>query len=664
MTEEQKMEEGKRMFSIFAARMFEQRVLQAYREKVAQERQLQLLRELEDEDKMSKEREAKKQTQNQKKKDKKRSVFCVSFGCFRVDSVVFLLFVSQQKQAKDEERAQKAAEKAAEEAATKAKQAALEEEIRKKREEERLRREAAKKASEEERLKKEEEKRKRALDEKEREAERERKRKEKEERVRADRKEREEKERKLREEREAKAAKEKEEKMEKERVEKEKADKARAEKEQFDKDERDKKLAKEREEKAEREARERLVVQQRAAVSPGAGSSKTSTVRASGSSRNSIVASSSSPNQRFGANINGTASRKAVTKAPSFSSSSSTPLPGQPTRQHSQGPQNAPQQPQAQQPSRGPSNMSQPSTPISPQIPSHTPLPNQSMMYGQGGPVMLPQVSPRIPSFPPIGFGIGGPNMQPSGQGVLAPSPLPRNFSAGGPAFDPAYNRGVIGGGLPPPVAPIGPPPKGKASIAASGSAPSLLSLAPGQGRRGSVLADGPGPVARPIAPIARPTTAGTSGGGEGSSGSGSPVRRSPSPKGVLGSSALVEDGDEVVMASTGRRGGATPIGMGSVSQGWGPASPRSAVGTGGTPWGAPPGFVGSPRPSGPPPPVGPLNNQHLPQAMIGSGSVWGNSALPSAPPTGLNPDWHPSGNYFTNQFTSHRATSPPPHGS
>jgi hypothetical protein len=80
MTEEQKMEEGKRMFSIFAARMFEQRVLQAYREKVAQERQLQLLRELEDEDKMSKEREAKKQTQNQKKKDKKRFVIRVFFG--------------------------------------------------------------------------------------------------------------------------------------------------------------------------------------------------------------------------------------------------------------------------------------------------------------------------------------------------------------------------------------------------------------------------------------------------------------------------------------------------------------------------------------------------------------------------------------------------------
>ena len=73
------------MFSIFAARLFEQRVLQAYRERVAQERQLQLLRELEDEDKMSKEREAKKQTQNQKKKDKKRlytsPLLTVKDGC-------------------------------------------------------------------------------------------------------------------------------------------------------------------------------------------------------------------------------------------------------------------------------------------------------------------------------------------------------------------------------------------------------------------------------------------------------------------------------------------------------------------------------------------------------------------------------------------------------
>jgi hypothetical protein len=80
MTEDQKVEEGKKMFSIFAARMFEQRVLQAYREQVAQERQLQLLRELEDEDKATKEKEAKKQNQNQKKKDKKKWVQIILIG--------------------------------------------------------------------------------------------------------------------------------------------------------------------------------------------------------------------------------------------------------------------------------------------------------------------------------------------------------------------------------------------------------------------------------------------------------------------------------------------------------------------------------------------------------------------------------------------------------
>ncbi|KAJ7251744.1 hypothetical protein C8J57DRAFT_670655 [Mycena rebaudengoi] len=70
MTEGQKMEEeGKHIFSIFAARMFEQRVLQAFRERVAWERQSQLLRELEDED----ERQHKKQSQKKKKKkDKNR----------------------------------------------------------------------------------------------------------------------------------------------------------------------------------------------------------------------------------------------------------------------------------------------------------------------------------------------------------------------------------------------------------------------------------------------------------------------------------------------------------------------------------------------------------------------------------------------------------------
>lgn len=60
------------MFSIFAARMFEQRVLQAYREKVAQDRQLQLIKELEEEDRAAADREAKKKKDAEKKKDKKK----------------------------------------------------------------------------------------------------------------------------------------------------------------------------------------------------------------------------------------------------------------------------------------------------------------------------------------------------------------------------------------------------------------------------------------------------------------------------------------------------------------------------------------------------------------------------------------------------------------
>ncbi|RMZ75190.1 hypothetical protein DV738_g5611, partial [Chaetothyriales sp. CBS 135597] len=66
MTEEQRMEEGRRMFQIFAARMFEQRVLTAYREKVAAERQAKLLEELEEEDRLDTQREQKKAQRRQR----------------------------------------------------------------------------------------------------------------------------------------------------------------------------------------------------------------------------------------------------------------------------------------------------------------------------------------------------------------------------------------------------------------------------------------------------------------------------------------------------------------------------------------------------------------------------------------------------------------------
>lgn len=179
MTEEQRMEEGRRMFQIFAARMFEQRVLTAYREKVANERQQKLIEELEEESRLDTQREAKKAKEAQKKKDKKR----------------------QQKQIKDEERAKREAEKAAEGAEAKAAEEKKAEEQRQKKEEQRRKREAEKKAQDEERQRREAEKQKRLQEAREQQAELERKQKEQKER---EKKKRDEAKKKDREEREAK----------------------------------------------------------------------------------------------------------------------------------------------------------------------------------------------------------------------------------------------------------------------------------------------------------------------------------------------------------------------------------------------------------------------------------------------------------------------------
>lgn len=173
------MEEGRRMFQIFAARMFEQRVLTAYREKVAQQRQELLLQELMEEQTLNEQRSAKKAREAQKKKDRKK----------------------QQKQAREEEKARKEAEKAAEEAAARALEVKKLEEQKRKKEELRKKKEAEKKAQEEERLRKEAEKQKRLQEERERQAEIERKQREQKER---ERKKREDAKRKEKEEREAK----------------------------------------------------------------------------------------------------------------------------------------------------------------------------------------------------------------------------------------------------------------------------------------------------------------------------------------------------------------------------------------------------------------------------------------------------------------------------
>ena len=648
------MEEGKRMFSIFAARMFEQRVLQAYREKVAQERQLQLLRELDDEDKITKDREMKRQNQNQKKKDKKRYVM-----------LIFLLLQKtlkgvcdsrQQKQAKEEERALKAADKAAEEAAAKARQAALDDESRKKRDEERGRREAAKREAEEQRLRKEEEKKKRALEEREREQDRERKRKEKEDKSK---KEREEREKKAKEEREARLAKEKE---EKDRVEKEKVEKDRKAKE-----------------KAEKEAKEKLAAQQRSAAAASSNSSIASGSGKGSARANNAVASSSTATAPVKSNSSSTSSvaAPALQRLPNNSGGSinndtpskrpaNKPIPTLVTSPLPPGILGQSTRPTVQQPNLSrPSHLPSP-TPINSQQP-HLPQPPHSagMMYGhpQGPVVMSPTaMSPRLGNFPPMAYGYGGPNMQ--HPPPLSPVPA-RTFNGG--SFDPTFNRGMpIGVGVPLgvlPPQPIGPPTKAaKTATQSTASA----GLAPGQGRHASASsndASGPGPITRPMAPIARPTAGG--GNGEAaSSGSGSPSRRSPSPSRVLGSSALAADDDEVVPAHGTRRAtaigiGTMPIGGAPGGQNWGSASPRSALSEAnlrGGPWTA--SAFSSARTT-----IAPSNHLHQlhhPGPM--SPSLWGNTSG-----NGNGENWHPqSPGFFSGPpYINHNAAaSSTPHTS
>lgn len=160
MTEEQRMEEGRRMFQIFAARMFEQRVLSAYKEKVAKERQAKLIEELEEEDRKEDEQKAKKAKNAQKKKEK----------------------AAQKKQAVAEEKARLAAEKAAEEAERIEAEQRRVDQQRQKAEEKKRQKEAQKKAEEDARLKREAEKQRRLHEQREKQAEQERKAREVKER--------------------------------------------------------------------------------------------------------------------------------------------------------------------------------------------------------------------------------------------------------------------------------------------------------------------------------------------------------------------------------------------------------------------------------------------------------------------------------------------------
>ncbi|KAI6779333.1 stress response protein nst1-like protein [Emericellopsis cladophorae] len=198
MTEEQRMEEGRRMFQIFAARMFEQRVLSAYKEKVAKERQAKLLEELEEENRKEDEQKARKAKAAAKKKEK----------------------AAEKKKQAAEEKARKEAEKAAEEAARFEAEERRIAEQRQRAEEKRKQKEAQKKAEEEARLKKEAERQRKLHEQRERQAEQERKAREAKERERKLKEEQKLKEKEAREQREREAI-ERKEKQERDKREKE-----------------------------------------------------------------------------------------------------------------------------------------------------------------------------------------------------------------------------------------------------------------------------------------------------------------------------------------------------------------------------------------------------------------------------------------------------------
>ena len=198
MTEEQRMEEGRRMFQIFAARMFEQRVLSAYKEKVAKERQQKLLEELEEESRQVDEQKARKAKNAQKKKDK----------------------AAQKKQALAEEKARREAEKAAEEAERLEAERRRIAEQKQRAEEKRKQKEAQKKAEEESRLRKEAERQRRLHEQREKQAEQERKSREAKEREKKLKEEQRLKEKDAREQKE-REAQERKEKQERDKREKE-----------------------------------------------------------------------------------------------------------------------------------------------------------------------------------------------------------------------------------------------------------------------------------------------------------------------------------------------------------------------------------------------------------------------------------------------------------
>ncbi|PQE11082.1 stress response nst1 protein [Rutstroemia sp. NJR-2017a BVV2] len=536
MTEEQRMEEGRRMFQIFAARMFEQRVLTAYKEKVAKERQQKLLEELEEESRADSQKKAKRAKDAQKKKEK----------------------MLEKKRLLQEKREKEEAEKAAKDAALREAEEKKAEELKRKREENRKKKEAQKKAEEEERLRKEAEKRSNLLKQRERQAELERERREAKER---EKKEKEELRRQAQEVKD-KEAKERKLKQEEERRQQEE-----------EKREKEAKLKAEREVKEQQQKREELAAQHAAvqAAQSAAQASKrpyqvpTPNLTHAVASPHIPVAIPAVPKAPTPIKLrtnsqqdnHATIPRTPSGKQSSISPNSVTPLPSSPGPIGPPGktPMQHPliQQPQAtspihsalngppgipQSPFAGMQPMSlgfQPGVPMMPPgfgRPHHDPMfPHQQSLGAQFRPVPIPN---GMPPFQP-GF-----NMHPVPQGRAFP------MQHGPPGFAPQPPNGLSGIGQPFGLQKDAPPSQAH-SRNQSGSFDSPSSATQAH------------PIARP-APIGRPASIvhGSRAGNHHSS-----VDDIDDVNNHLGSSALLDDSDEPILSGLGtRRSSAAPSSM------------------------------------------------------------------------------------------------------
>lgn len=566
MTEEQRMEEGRRMFQIFAARMFEQRVLTAYKEKVAKERQQKLLEELEEESRADSLRKAKKAKDAQKKKEK----------------------LLEKKRALAEEKARKEAEKAAEEASLREIEEKKAEEQRLKREENRKKKEAQKKADEEERVRKEAEKQRRLQEQRERQAEQERKQREAKER------EKKEKEELRRQALEAKEAKEKEAKERREKHEREKREK-------------------EAKVKADKEARE---LQKREEVA-----AQQAAVQAA----QSAAQASRRPNQVPTPNLSHVLASPHISVAIPAVPKAPTPIKLR-TNSQQENHSTIPRTPSGKYQSISPNSITPlPNSPGPIGPPGKTSLQHPFLQHPQAtspihsalkGPPGIPQspfagmqpmpggLQPGMPMVPP---GFGRPHhdpmfthQQPIGN-QFRPLPIP---NGGMPQFQPGFNMHHMpqGRGFPmhgPPGFPQ-PSPNGMGSIGQLFGAPKEAPPSQAHSRNQSGSFDALSsttqaqPIARP-APIGRPSSIVHGARHGDKSSNGEPDESSKH----LGSSALLDDTDEPLKVGMGpRRSSAAPgnssrqnflpppFGMDRSD----PAGMMSSFGT----WGAPPNPFGS----------------------------------------------------------------------